>query len=235
VARRLLLPALVLLALAGGDAARTAPTRPVPTDGGGYLVARVVPGHAVALRGRPFGKILGWARPHTAFGSRQALPVVRSRGDRWLGVVSSSLRNGRIAWIDRNAGGLTFRRVPIALEVDRSRRLLSVWVRGRGVVRRIRVAVGRPGSPTPLGRFAVTDKLRGAEFGSYFGCCILALSGHQPNLPSGWTGGDRLAIHGSPSADEGSASSAGCLHARARDLRYLMRVVPLGTQVVIRR
>ncbi|MGB2952546.1 MAG: L,D-transpeptidase [Gaiellaceae bacterium] len=234
MARRLLPTALVLLALAGGNVARTATKRPVPDGGGGgYLVARVKAGDAIALRRRPFGKILGWVHARTEFGSAQALPVVRRRGNRWLGVVSTSLRNGRVAWVDANAGALSFDRVPMALEVNRSRRLLRVWVRGRGIVRRIRVAVGRPGSPTPLGRFSVTDKLPGAEFGSYFGCCILALSGHQTNLPRGWRGGDRLAIHGSLSRDEGSASSAGCLHASAHDLRYLMRIVPLGTQVVI--
>jgi lipoprotein-anchoring transpeptidase ErfK/SrfK len=57
----------------------------------------------------------------------------------------------------------------------------------------------------------------------------------QPNLPAGWSGGDRIAIHGTLSAgDFGNAVSAGCVHAPDSDLRYLMRVVPLGTPVVIR-
>jgi hypothetical protein len=69
----------------------------------------------------------------------------------------------------------------------------------------------------------------GSSLGSYYGCCILALSGNQPHPPSGWTGGARLAIHGGAYG----AVSAGCLHASTRDLLYLMRVVPLGTQIVI--
>ena len=57
----------------------------------------------------------------------------------------------------------------------------------------------------------------------------------QPNLPAGWTGGNRIAIHGTLSAsDFGRAVSAGCVHASDSDLRYLMRTVPLGTPVVIR-
>jgi lipoprotein-anchoring transpeptidase ErfK/SrfK len=95
------------------------------------------------------------------------------------------------------------------------------------------VEVGRPGSETPLGRFAVTDKLSGAPYGGSYGCCILALSGRQPNLPAGWTGGDRLAIHGTPANAVGRAASAGCLHATDADLRALMRSVPVGTPVVI--
>jgi lipoprotein-anchoring transpeptidase ErfK/SrfK len=97
------------------------------------------------------------------------------------------------------------------------------------------VGVGRPGSPTPVGRFAVTDKLSGSTYGPYYGCCILALSAHQPNLPPGWRGGDRIAIHGTNDpASIGAASSAGCPHARDADLRVLMRRVPLGTPVFIR-
>jgi lipoprotein-anchoring transpeptidase ErfK/SrfK len=103
------------------------------------------------------------------------------------------------------------------------------------VLLRAKAAVGRPGSSTPTGRFAVTDKLAGSRYGSYYGCCILALSGRQPNLPSGWPGGDRLAIHGTNSpAKIGRASSAGCLYAERRVLRSLMRRLPLGAPVVIR-
>ena len=58
-----------------------------------------------------------------------------------------------------------------------------------------------------------------------------ALSGRQPNLPQSWSGGDRLAIHGSPTPTWGEAVSNGCLHADEADLRYLMRWVPLGTYV----
>ena len=94
-----------------------------------------------------------------------------------------------------------------------------------------------PSAPPTLrllpGRFYVTDKLPGVEFGSYYGCCILALSGRQPNLPEGWSGGDRLAIHGSPTPTWGHAVSNGCLHAAEPDLRYLMKTVPLGTAVRI--
>ena len=97
----------------------------------------------------------------------------------------------------------------------------------------ISVAIGASDTPTPLGEFYVTDKLPGADFGSYYGCCILALSGRQPNLPQGWSGGDRLAIHGSPTPTWGHAVSNGCFHASEADLRYLMKTVPLGTSVEI--
>jgi lipoprotein-anchoring transpeptidase ErfK/SrfK len=103
------------------------------------------------------------------------------------------------------------------------------------VLSQISVAIGRPGSETPTGRFAVTDKLRGGSYGPYYGCCILALNAHQPKLPVGWQGGNRIAIHGTNSPGTiGAPASAGCLRAADSDLELLMRRVPLGTPVFIK-
>jgi hypothetical protein len=197
------------------------------------LVAHVKPGRAVAVRSQPNGRVVASLDARTEFGSRRALSVVRQRRSRWLGVTTPQLPNGQLGWIDARSGALRYSRAPIELEIDLSRRELRVRRSGR-VAGRIRVSVGRPGSPTPTGRFAVTDKLPGARYSRVYGCCILALSGTQPRLPAGWTGGNRLAIHGTP--DQGSVGgrvSAGCLHARDHDLRRLMRAVPLGAPVRI--
>lgn len=185
------------------------------------------------MRSKPFGRVLARVGAYTEFGSPSALPVVRSHSGRWLAVPTTLLPNGRLGWIDASAGRVSFSRSRLMLEVDLSRRELLVRT-GDRIVRALRVAVGRSGSPTPTGRFAVTDKLPGRRYSSAYGCCILALSGHQTRLPAGWSGGSRLAIHGTSSpADIGGAVSAGCLHASARDLAYLMRRVPLGSPVVI--
>jgi hypothetical protein len=197
----------------------------------GTLVAHVAPGETVALRSRPGSRVLARIGAWTEFGSPQALAVVEERG-RWLGVTTPALPNGTLGWVDTESAAIGYARAPVSLEADLSRRELVVRVDG-GVVRRMRVGIGRPGSPTPTGRFAVTDKLDGADFGRYYGCCIVALSGRQPHLPPGWSGGDRLAIHGGDGAASGAPVSAGCLKASDADLRWLMRRVPLGTQVVI--
>ncbi len=199
-----------------------------------HLIAVVRPGHALALRSRPFGPAVARVSSTTPFGSRRALSVVTIRRGRWLGVTEAGVANNRVVWVDAQAGGLRYTRTRLELDVDLSSRTLVV--RRDGVaVRRVSVGVGRPGSPTPTGRFAVTDKLDGHAYSSFYGCCILALSATQPSLPAGWSGGNRIAIHGTPSAgDFGRAVSAGCVHASDSDLRYLMRIAPLGTPVVIR-
>jgi lipoprotein-anchoring transpeptidase ErfK/SrfK len=150
-------------------------------------------------------------------------------------VTEAGVGDNRLVWIDARESGLSYTRTRLEVDVTLSSRTL-VLRRDGHVVRRMIVGIGRPGSPTPTGRFSVTDKLSGQAYSAVYGCCILALSATQPNLPAGWSGGNRIAIHGTPSpSDFGHAVSAGCVHASALDLRYLMRTVPLGTPVVIRR
>ena len=180
---------------------------------------------------RPGGPATGRIARNTEFGSRQVLGVAARRGD-WLGVVSSTRPNGRLAWVRR--AEVRMARTRWSLHADLSARRLTLRRNGRAV-HRLKVAVGRPGSETPTGRFAVTDKLAGSNYGPYYGCCVLALSGHQPNTPPGWTGGNRLAIHGTDSPSTiGTAASAGCLRGADADLQVLMAKVPLGTPVFIR-
>jgi lipoprotein-anchoring transpeptidase ErfK/SrfK len=181
----------------------------------------------VSLQAAPgSSRTLAVVKSRTQFGSRTTLPVVSFKG-RWLEVLSSALPNGVHGYI--RTGSVWLRHDPVAIDVDLSARRLRVW-RDGVITRRVDVAIGSPSSPTPIGRFAVTDELTGINPAAY-GCCILALSGHQTRLPSGWTGGDRLAIHGGGGI--GSAASSGCLHAAESDLRWLMKRIPLGTQVVI--
>jgi lipoprotein-anchoring transpeptidase ErfK/SrfK len=193
----------------------------------------VVVRHSVPLRVRPNGRLAVRVERSTDFGSRRVMSVAAQRGP-WLGVVSTEMANGQLAWVNRKNSGLQLRRQPYSLHADLSGRWLELR-RGGRAIRRISVAVGRPGSETPTGRFAVTDKLRGGNYGPYYGCCILALNAHQPKLPAGWQGGDRIAIHGTDSPSTiGSPASAGCLRAADSDLELLMRRVPLGTPVFIR-
>jgi hypothetical protein len=220
---------LVLLA-----AAATAAPAPAPVQPPANVIAHVRSGNVVTLRARPFGPVVARVGAVTDFGSQRALGVVSTQRGRWLAVTEPGVARNRVVWVDARAGGLRYSRTPLELEVDLSERTLTLK-RGDAILRSVSVGVGAFDSPTPTGRFAVTDKLSGPSFSASYGCCILALSAVQPNLPAGWAGGDRIAIHGTLSAsDFGRGVSAGCVHAPDADLRYLMRVVPLGTPVVIR-
>ena len=239
----LLLGVLFVLAGCGGDA-RVAKVQPPFTPSGEgmqevaaaaagprgrYLTARLL--SPTALRASPGGRALHRLGTRTEFGSRRVLGVVARRAG-WLAVIASERPNGRVGWIPE-------RRVRLAstnwsIHVDRSARRLTLRRKGHAI-RSFPVAVGRQGTETPTGRFAVTDKLHPADPGSPYGCCAVALSGHQTKLIDGWPGGDRLAIHATPNVETvGRAASLGCMRGRTADVRRLMRRVPVGTQVFIR-
>jgi len=200
---------------------------PAPSRPHGARVLR-----RVQLRDRPGGRAVRTIGRRTGYGSERVLAVVARRG-RWLGVLSDHVANSRAAWIPADSAQLLHE--PYRLDVDLSTRWLTVR-RERRVVRRIRIAIGKPGTETPTGRFAVTDALRMERGYPQYGCCALALTGRQPNIPQGWSGGDRLAIHGTTAGGSiGTAASNGCLRAGDADMRWLMRKVTLGALVRIRK
>ena len=210
------------------------PAKPAPKPKPTFAIARVRPGRTVALRSSPGGPVAARVSSTTQFGSPTKLAVAATRG-KWMGMTSTDLTNGKLGWIKRTDSNVVrAASTHMSVRIDLSRRSLELRD-GRRVVRRASVGIGRAGSPTPTGRFSVTDKIAGSRYGSFYGCCIVALSGHQTNTPAGWQGGDRLAIHGTDNPGSiGVPSSAGCLHADADDLHVLMRRVPLGTPVFIR-
>ncbi|HEU4977258.1 MAG TPA: L,D-transpeptidase, partial [Solirubrobacteraceae bacterium] len=142
------------------------------------------------------------------------------------------LPNARTGWL--RASAMRLQAVSWSLVADLGARTLTVRRAGR-VVARYRVSIGAPATPTPTGRFGVTDRLLQPP-GSPYGYGILALSGHQPHLPTGWSGGDRLAVHGTPDESTiGDADTNGCLHASTAAMKALLREVPVGTTLTVRR
>jgi hypothetical protein len=185
----------------------------------------------VVLYERPGGRRKLRLASRTDWNSPRVLAVVRQRG-RWLAVLAPEMRNGEVAWLPAERARLDC--VTWSLHADLSRRLLIVRRRGKKV-RRIRMGIGRRGNPTPKGRFAVTDKLRVSDGNSPYGCCVLALTGHQTRLPPNWPGGDRLAVHATADPhDLGRRVSLGCMRVVGRQARWLIEKVPLGAPVFVR-
>lgn len=97
------------------------------------------------------------------------------------------------------------------------------------------VGVGGASTPTPTGSSFVTDLTLVPSSQPQFGSFAFGLSATQPNLPSGWTGGDQMALHGTNQpASIGRAASTGCIRLSERTLATLQRYVALGTPVEIR-
>ena len=167
-------------------------------------------------------------------GPRQAswLLVLRAARDRdggcWLRVQLPSRPNDAAAWVD--ADRVALRPTPWRIVVSRRARTLAVHREGVRL-RRFRVVVGAPPTPTPRGLFSVVGvwPWNPADFlGSY----ILPLTAHS-NVLQEFGGGDgRVGIHGrggSSLIDRlGSARSHGCVRLANRAIEWLVRKVGAG-------
>ena len=172
---------------------------------------------------------------HLATGSKYyGTPIVawvlKSSDDGRFGLVTLPWSGHRTGWIPLK--GLARSRSQIVVRASLGRHQITVLRSGRPIFR-LRAATGAPASPTPPGRYYVTDRVPFGA-GSYLGSFAFGLSGIQPNLPPGWSGGNQLAIHGTDNPSSiGRSASAGCLRVSERGLALLKPLLRLGTPVVI--
>lgn len=133
---------------------------------------------------------------------------------------------GRTGWV--RADGVELFTVRERVVVRRRARVLDVY-RGARRIFRTRVAVGRPGRPTPLGNFYVAAKYvptRNSLVSTY------ALELSAPAGLSDFPGGGVVGIHGTPATwSIGQAASNGCVRVRPRAALRLKRLIPLGAPV----
>jgi len=195
------------------------------------LVVRVT--RRLPIRAQPgAGSVIGRMPPSSPSYQQptHAWVISRSPNGRFGRVPVPFVARHRAGWIDLS--GLTLSRTAIRVNADLSRHVLVVLRRGH-VLYRFRAATGAPATPTPTGRYFVTDRVpfvRTSPYGSF----AFGLSGIQPNLPAGWTGGDQLAIHGTNQPTSiGKSVSTGCLRVSHHALMRLKPLLQLGTPVVI--
>ncbi len=166
--------------------------------------------------------------PTTEFGTPRVLLVVGSPVDPWLQVLVPVRPNNAVGWI--RAEDVDLSDGHDALRVSLRDRSLE-WVHDTTVVLRTPVAIGAASSPTPPGRYFVTDVL---PSGGGYGPFILALNGHSDTLTNFGGGDARLAIHGTNDpASIGSAASHGCVRLTNDLITQLASSLPPGTPVIV--
>ena len=154
-------------------------------------------------------------------------------GDLWLRVQLPIWPNGQTGWVPASEVDLSKAKGRIV--IDLSKRQLTRH-RDGAVVARFPVAVGKPSTPTPPGRYVVWARVDTGTPSGPYGSYILGLSGFSESIdPSNWPGEPRLAIHGTDDpSDPGQALSSGCIRVLNGLLRQI-KDVPMGTPVLIRR
>ena len=158
----------------------------------------------------------------------------------WVEEVSSDGRWGRVelpyTWPRREGWirlrGLERDATRVRVEVDLSLHQVTVRKFGK-VLFRAPGATGSPSSPTPVGEYFVTDRVPFSA-GSALGSFAFGISGIQPRLPAGWSGGNQLAIHGTNNPSSiGRSASAGCIRVSEGTLARLLPLLRYGTPVIV--
>ena len=97
--------------------------------------------------------------------------------------------------------------------------------------------IGAPATPTPRGLYAVYEKLAQPNPKGFLGPWALHLTAFSNVLLNYGGGPGRVAIHGRDGASLadplGSIGSHGCIRIDDANIRWMARVVPLGTPVLI--
>jgi hypothetical protein len=208
---------------------------PAPPAGAGQRTAKLL--HGAAVRDRPAGRVIGRlaaTRPLT--GAPTVVPVLgiasRKRSS-WLHVRLPQRPNGAVGWI--SADGTIEGEARVRVEISRARRRAAVYRDGRRV-RTFRVVVGKPSTPTPVGRFFVVERVPQAH-GSALGPWVLATSAYSGVLQEFDGGPGQIGLHGRTGlpAPLGSASSHGCVRFSDRAIAWLARRARPGTPIVISR
>jgi lipoprotein-anchoring transpeptidase ErfK/SrfK len=195
-----------------------------------YLMGRVQP--SVTARGAAHL----WT--NTGFSNRRAVyPVVAHRvldnGSEWLQVRTIRGRQNVSVWIPRWATRQVWLHYRVL--VDLSSRKAKIYREGN-VVKRFRVVVGAPGTPTPTGHFFVVDRMHLRDSWARGGWA-LATSAFSKVLTDFAGGSGQVAMHarGSLSAPAGTAASHGCIRFNDGDISWMAAHVPNGTPVWIQR
>ena len=208
-----------------------APSAPRPAERTKHLLVRVPRDLAVRAHPDARARVVG----RMPSGSKYYDVAVTA----WVEEVSPDGRWGRVeipyVWPRREGWmplrGLARRTTGVEVHVDLSEHRVTVTKLGR-VLFGMPAATGATVSPTPPGEYFVTDRIPFP--GGYLGTFAFGISGIQPKLPPGWSGGNQLAIHGTNDPSSiGRSASAGCLRVSERSLDRLKPLLQLGTPVIV--
>jgi L,D-transpeptidase catalytic domain len=156
--------------------------------------------------------------------------VLGQDGEPWFRALLPVRPNGTTGFI--RGKDLTVSATPYRLTLDRQRFRLQLR-RGCAVARTFRVGIGTGSTPTPVGRFYLTSLFKLPDSGSVYGPYAYGLSGYSEVLKS-WKLGGIIGLHGTNDPGSiGRRSSHGCIRLHNRDIRALVKILPLGTPIEI--
>jgi lipoprotein-anchoring transpeptidase ErfK/SrfK len=226
-------------AVAGSVVTRAAPapgtTAVLSNERTSTLSARVVYAGIIRKKPAPTAKAMGRLRQLTEDGYPEVYLALRSytdmSGNEWTQIRVPGRPNGRTGWVLRENLG-AFNQTRWQIVVNRRTLRMTVYWNGKRRWRRP-VGVGKPGTPTPSGRFWVREKIRVTDPSSPYWPYALGTADYS--TLSEWPGGGVVGIHGDwnqPQLIPGRPSH-GCIRMRDGDVAWLAKHVPVGTPLRI--
>ena len=220
-----------------GQAADARPKVPQKPNGKAATVARVLA--PVTARERPSfkSKSVTTVQPIAPLGGGPTILLVkratRINGQVWLRVALPIRPNGRQGWIPADVVRLQKNFVRIIIRQNKRR--MDIYRKGKHLMS-FPVAVGKSGTPTPYGRFAIAEEIPTNLPRGFLGPFVLPLTGYSRVLNEYAGGNGRVAIHGTSVPQViGTRASHGCIRLFNKDVRRLAKLIKPGAQVEIRR
>jgi lipoprotein-anchoring transpeptidase ErfK/SrfK len=219
--------------------ARTATLQPGPISAGHSWIAHLVApveARAAPAAGRTVTRVAPLA---TWNGGPVGLLVLAAQtapdGQLWLRVRLPQRPNGASAWIPANMTRLT--RTPWRIVVSIGKRTVALEREGT-ILHVYRAVVGAPGTRTPTGLFAVSERVSQPNPHSFYGPWVLLLTAYSNTLHHFAGGPGQISIHGRDGTSLqdplGTARSHGCIRIDNTAITQLARVAIEGTPVIIR-
>ncbi|MFK4482100.1 L,D-transpeptidase family protein [Curtobacterium sp. AB7] len=188
-----------------------------------------VRGASIAVHTAPGGAVTTTLPNPQASGAPLVFLVVAQQ-DGWVQVQLAQRPNGSTGWVEKTSVDLSAD--PYAIVVTTSTNTLELYKAGK-VVDSYPVATGTGGTPTPTGRFALTELLAPTNAG--YGPYAYGTTAFSDVLNSFGGGPGQIGLHGTDDTSSiGTAASHGCVRMHNADITALAGLLPLGTPIQVR-
>lgn len=157
--------------------------------------------------------------------------LVKQQKSGWVETYLPQRPNGSVGWVRRSAVQLLADPWLVVIHLHSHRMIIR---RAHRLMKIFKIAVGKPSTPTPTGRFFITELLKQPDPGGAYGPYAFGTSAFSDVLLHFGTGNGQIGLHGSNEPWLiGQSVSHGCVRLYNQDVTWLSKRIPLGTPVRI--